>query len=175
MVEEDNGNMFRYRLNLKVVTPKTETGKPTETKLELKLSDYRATVSEQTISLRTVGGGMLDVAPTGLPLGLEIVGPQGPIWLPMLAFYYPDTAEDGDFSVAKTQVGSGIDLIGTGTLSHPDKKKPALSFEMSLIRGQQVMGKVSLTTTLDDKGWPQKVDGTLKSADGTYHFTLQPG
>ncbi len=170
-IEQDGGDEFSYRLGMKIVVPKSPIGKDVETKLELKLTNYKATVSGQQVSVGKMGGGVLELGSTGLPLGLEIAGPQGPVWLPMLAFYYPSAHEDGDFLIDRIQVGTGIFMTGTGTLSHPGGKA-AISFEMSLLRGDAPLGKVLLSASLDDKGWPRKAEGTLKSADGTYRFTL---
>lgn len=170
-VEQDSGDEFSYRLGMKVVMPKSPLGKEAEATLELKLTNYKATVNGQNVSVGKIGGGVLQLGSTGLPLGLEIAGSQGPVWLPMLAFYYPGAKEDGDFTVERTQVGTGIFVIGTGTLSHPSGKA-TISFDMSLLRGDAPLGKVTISASLDDKGWPCKGEGTLKSADGTYRFTL---
>jgi hypothetical protein len=170
-VEQESGDHFGYRLGMKVLMPKAARDKVAETSIEVKLTNYKASVGGRAVSVTKMGGGLLQIASTGLPLGLEIAGTQGPIWLPLLAFYYPATDKDGDFLVDRTQVGTGTFVTGTGTLSHPGGKA-TLSFEMSLLRGETPLGKVSLSATLDDQGWPKKAEGVLKSEDGTYQFTL---
>jgi len=169
-IEQENGDHFGYRLGMKVVMPKA-ADKAAVTSLEVKLTNYKASVSGQTVALAKMGGGLLQIGTSGIPLDLEIGGAQGQVWLPMLAFYYPAIDKDGDFPVDRTQVGTGVFVTGTGTLSHPGGKA-TLSFEMSLLRGETPLGKVSLSATLDDKGWPKKAEGTLKSEGGTYRFTL---
>lgn len=168
-VVQDSGDRYAYRLRARVVETKLPKGGKGELKLDLRLTDYRATIGEQKVSSPLVGGGEMGIEPTGLPSGLNIAGPQGPIWLPLLAFYLPALDEDGDVSVPKTDV-SGLVLAGKGTW-----KRPRLDLDTTLAFGDRTLGKLTLATTLDKAGWPQKAEGSLVSADGTYRFAVERG
>gem|GEM_PF-5303259 len=166
---QNSGDRFSYRLRARVVETKVPKGGKGELKLDLRLTDYHATIGEQKVASPLVGGGEMGIEPTGLPSGLSIAGPQGPIWLPLLAFYLPALDEDGDVTVPKTDV-SGLELAGKGSW-----KRPRLDLDTTLAFAEKTLGKLTIGTTLDKAGWPQKAEGSLVSADGTYHFTVERG
>ena len=180
-VVQEAGDRFEYRLRARVsapVAPKLPKIKlpkgaspPLETLLlDLRLADYRATVGERKISAPLIGGGQMDVAPNGLPVGLNVTGPLGPVWLPVLAFYLPASGEDGKFTVPSTPVAPGLDLLGKGTIG-----KGRFDLEGTFQAGAATLARLTLATTLDREGWPVKAEGTLVSEDGTYRFTLARG
>lgn len=183
-VQQEAGDQYGYRLKVLVVKPEsaklgaapklpqTPAIPPGELHLELRLTDYRATTVGQTVSSPFIGGGEMTVEPTGLPKGLNVTGPQGPVWLPLLSFYFP--AGEGAFEIARIPVGGGLEMTGKGTLS---KAKGAAQVEIaaSFVAGDRTIGKLTISTRLDGSNWPDKASGTFVSEDGTYHFTLARG
>lgn len=165
-VDSDMGTGFAYRIAFKVVG-----GKAAESNLEMKLSDYRATFEGHEIKNAKLGAGVLGITAFGLPTGLDISGPQGPFWIPLLSLYFPDTKEDGESPLEKTTVGTGLSLEGKAMLSRKDGKATVV-VDGSIVRQSKPLGKLTVTTLLNSDGWPRKSEGTLVSADGTYHFTL---
>lgn len=166
-VEQEAGDRYAYRLRAKIVTPKVPKGAKAEIRLDLRLTDYKATLGGQKVSARLVGGGEMALEANGLPSGLNVAGPQGPIWLPVLALYLPALDEDGDVAVPNTDL-SGLTLAGKGTW-----KRPRLDLDTTLSFKDKALGKLTLGTELDKAGWPKKSEGKLVSADGTYRFTLE--
>ena len=144
-----------------------------ELKLDLRLTDYRATMQGQSLRAALVGGGEMAADPTGLPNGLNVTGPQGPVWLPLLLFYFPG-GEDGPFDVARTPVGAGLDLAGKGTLATKGGRA-RVAIEATLVASGRSYGTLTLEVALDREGWPERGEGKLVSADGTTGFTLARG
>lgn len=159
------GDEYAYRLRAKVAETKEPKGEKGALRLDLRLTDYRATVSERRVSQGLIGGGLMPLEPTGLPGGLSIVGPQGPIWLPLLSLYLPT---QDDFTVPKIDLG-GVSLAGKGKIG----EKGRIEIDGTISRDDRELGKLTLATSLDAKGWPLKAEGSLVSADGTYRFTLE--
>ena len=164
---------FSYRRGLKVVGGKLAE-KAAEPRLEMKLTDYRATLEGRAVKTAKLGGGVLGLPAEGLPEGIDVSGPQGPFWLPLLAFYLPGGKEDGESLIAKNTIGPNLSLDGKATLSHKDRRV-AVALDASILREGKDLGKLTLSAELDREGWPTKAGGTLISADGTYHFTLERG
>ena len=175
-MEQDGGDRFEYRLRAKVVRPKVPKGavldkEGKETRLlELRLGDYRATIAGQKVSAASMGGGQMPLEETGLPGGLDVTGPSGPVWLPLLALYFPGVRE-GEFTMPRIAVGSGYSLSGGGKASL-DGGKVRIDVEGTFSSGDQTTGKLTLSTTLDRAGWPERSEGTFVGRDGTYRFTL---
>ena len=165
-VDSDMGTGFAYRIAFKVVG-----GKAAESNLEMKLSDYRATFEGHEVKNAKLGAGVLGIGALGLPSGLDISGPQGPFWISLLSLYLPDLKEDGDAPIDKSSVGKGLSLEGKATLSHKDGKA-TVAIDGSIVREGKSLGKLTVSTKINSDGWPRKSEGTLVSADGTYHFTL---
>lgn len=175
-IDQEGGDHYAYRLRLRMVKPKVPKGMtPNEgsaaTRLDLRLTDYRATMDEQKVSAPFVGGGEMPLEGSGLPGGLNVTGPSGPVWLPLLAFYLPSGGKEGEFAIAKVAVGPGLDLAGKGTASRGGGRL-RLDLDAALVAEGQEMGKLTISTTLDGAGWPEKAEGKLVSADGTFRFTL---
>jgi hypothetical protein len=173
-IEVGSGDRFSYRITFKIVGAKAGPAEAVEPKLEMKLSDYRATVQGHEVKNAKMGGGVLSLGAIGLPTGLDISGPQGPFWLPLIALYLPDAKEEGDYPIGKALVGPGLSLEGKSTLSRKDKKA-SVTLDASVVRDAKPLGKLTVATLLDSNGWPRKAEGTLVSADGTYRFTLERG
>lgn len=186
-VEQEGGDEYAYRLRAKVVDPAAKVKLPKSLPpglkpdlpaerlvLELRLADYRATVEGQKVSAPLIGGGQMPVGPNGLPLGLSIAGPQGPVWLPLLALYLPADGAEGPFTVARVAVGNGLDLLGEGALAR-EKGVASVSLDARLATKEKEIAKLTLSTRLDAQGWPTKAEGTFVGDDGTYRFTLTRG
>lgn len=171
-IEAGAESRYSYRIALKVTGVKAAVQKETEPKLEMKLSDYQASVGGHEVKNAKMGGGVLNLGAIGLPSGLDISGPQGPFWLPLLSLYLPDAKEDGEYPIGTANIGPGISLEGRTVLSHKDKKA-TVTIDASVVRESKLLGKLTLTTQLGPDGWPRKAEGTLVSADGTHHFTLE--
>lgn len=186
-VVQEAGDQVAYRLRTKIVDPKARTktsrrNVPKGTKaeppgpfvLELRLTDYRATLDGQKVSAATIGGGQLPIGANGLPSGLNVTGTQGPMWLPILAFYFPDDGAEGAFVIVPTPVGQGLELVGSGTLN-VERDRRTIKLDASLATGDKKFAKLTMTTTVDGAGWPEKAEGTFVSEDGTYRITLVRG
>ena len=169
-VRQDAGDEFFYRLRLRMVETKVAKIGKSESRLDARLTDYRGTMDGQKVSARLIGGGQMAFETSGVPAGLSVVGPQGPVWLPLLALAFPG-GEEGDFDLPATDVGAGLRFVGHGTLARKDGQ-PRITLDASLSRAESALGKVTITTTLDGDGWPKRAEGTLVSADGTYRFLL---
>ena len=146
--------------------PKGQRGEP---RFDVRLTDYRATSGGHTVSMRSMGGGEMTVEPTGLPGGLNVSGPQGPVWLPLVSFYLP--GEQSEFEVTRIDLGGGLSMVGKG------KRGEKSSFDVATVlsREGKELGKLTFGATLDGQGWPTKAEGTLVSADGTMRFTVEKG
>ena len=178
-VEQDAGDRYGYQLRLRMVLPKTPKlpkgatappAKDVALKLEMRLTDYRATVSEQKVSAPSLGGGETAVEPNGLPNALSLAGPSGPIWMPLLCLYLP-ADDDKAFDFEKIDVGSGLAFSGKGTLSRGDGGV-RIDSEGTFSSGEREMGRLTMRTILDREGWPMSAEGKLVNGDGTYRFTL---
>ncbi|RYG21297.1 hypothetical protein EON82_19080 [bacterium] len=172
-VEIEGRESFTYRLGLKIVGGKL-AAKSAEPRLEIKLTDYRANVEGREAKTAKLGGGVLGLPTAGLPEGIDISGPQGPFWLPLLSLYLPDGPEDGDSPIVKNVIGPNLRLEGKATFARKDGKG-SVALDASIFREGRPLGKFATTTSLDRDGWPRKAEGTLVSADGTYRFTLERG
>ena len=168
-VVREGGDEFRYRLQTKVAPQKTATGKD----LELTLTDYQGVVDGRKIHVGRLGGGLLPIAATGMPSGLNVTGPQGPMWLPLVAFYLPGITQEGPFDLPDVGLDGGLVLGGKG--EYAEKKTRMVVLTATLSRSEKPLGTLAVATTIDDAGWPQKSEGTLVSADGTTRFTLAKG
>ena len=174
-VEQEAGDRYAYRLRVRVIKPtlpKIEGSKTPDPslRLEIRLTDYRATLNEQGVSAPFIGGGEMEIDPTGLPHGIDVTGLLGPVWLPVLSFYRP--VEEGAFDVSHVSVGSGLELVGKGVLAKKEGK-PMIDLNARLTAGAREFGKLNLSTRLDGGGWPERAEGTFISADGTYHLKLE--
>lgn len=181
-VEQEAGDRYAYRLRARMTAPavaklpkgmeppKGQAAPQGGLVLDLRLTDYRATIGEQTVTSALIGGGQMGMEPNGLPKGLNVTGPQGPVWLPLLAFYLPAPGDDGKFNVPATPVAPGLDLVGNGTFA-----KGHYDLQGSLQSGGTSLGKLTISATLDASGWPTKAEGALVSEDGTYRFKVEKG
>lgn len=173
-VKSESGDEYAVRIGAKVVSSKAPLAKGSPIRLELRFTDYRATIDEQKLNSRSVGGGQLEIGPSDLPAGLVVAGPQGPIWLPLVSLYLPDLEKEGDFSITPTSVGGSLQLEGKGTLA---KRSGHVTVHLdgALTNATKKLGTLTVDTTFDGQGWPEQAEGTMVSADGTYHFTLKRG
>ena len=172
-VEQDAGNRYAYRLRLRIVRPKTTQGEtPSETshaKLEMRLTDYRASLSGLKVKAATIGGGATAFESNGLPEALNVGGPTGPIWFPLLSLYLP--SEKGEFKIPPLDVGTGLTFTGEGTAVRKDGTVTITTEGGFLLDGRE-MGRLGMTTVLDSEGWPTRAEGKLENGDGVYRFTV---
>ena len=176
VVEQDAGDRYAYRLRLRIVRPKSPKpikgeAPPEEQplKIEMRLTDYRATLSGQKVSAGMIGGGETPYGTNGLPGALNMAGPSGPIWIPLLSLYLPP--EEGGFKIPAFEVGTGMTFTGEGTAV---RKDGALTIEMEggFLSDGRELGRMTMKTLLDREGWPASAEGELVNGDGTYRFTL---
>ncbi len=176
-VTQEAGDRYEYRLRMRVVTPKlpagAKIGANTDLRLEVRLTDYRATMEGHKVSANMIGGGEMTVDPTGLPNGVNVTGPQGPVWLPVLSFYFPG-GDEGPSDIFRVPVGGRLEMGGKGAFSRV-KGAARMELETSLAASGHTFGKLTISTKLDREGWPERATGTFVSADGTYHFKLERG
>lgn len=170
-IVQAGGDQFHYRLETKVASIKPVGDKKPESQLEIRLRDYRSSHEGREVKSRSLGGGTLPFGPGGLPVGFDITGPQGPLWLPMLAFYFPG-GKEGESSVPVLNVGGGLNATGRTTTRRTVK---SLNVELTLAfsREGKELSKVTQTVECDSQGWPRKGEGTLTSLDGTYRWTVE--
>lgn len=174
-VEPDGGVPFDYRLTTKC-EPLKKGGKavPDRRQLSIRLSDYRTTADGHTLRTPKLGGGEMPIEATGIPGGLNISGPMGRIWLPLLAWALPDEAEVGkEFTFPPAALDSGMSFGGTGLRHEKERGRTLVDFHGVVLRDGKSIGKLEMTIWVDGKGWPSEATGSLVSADGTTQFTLK--
>lgn len=174
-VEPDNGAPFDYRLSTKCEPlKKGDKAVPDRRQLSISLGDYRTRANDRTVHTAKLGAGVLPIEATGLPEGLNISGPMGRIWLPLLAWALPANAEaEKEFTFNPMALDSGLSFGGTGVVHKAEHNRIPMDFHGSILRDGKPIGKLEMTIELDAKAWPLKANGTLVSGDGTTEFTLK--